>query len=60
MLMKQNWDVINLLIGGSPTLEAIVYIIVGIATVAVLFGCKCKKCKACMAGDAHQHGGAQM
>lgn len=49
MLMKQNWDIINLLIGGSPTFEAIVYILVGVATVAILFGCKCKKCRECMA-----------
>jgi len=58
MLMQQNWDVVNLIIGKWPTVEAIVYILVGIATVMVLFGCKCAKCKACMAGGATT--GAQM
>lgn len=54
MLMRQNWDVVNLLLGGSPTIEAIVYILVGVATVAVLVGCKCKKCKDCMVENTGQ------
>ncbi len=49
MLMYRNWDVVNLLLGGWPKIEAIVYILVGVATVAILFGCKCKKCKDCIA-----------
>ena len=59
-LVHQNWDIVNLIFGGSPTLEAIVYILVGVSTVAVMVGCKCKKCKACMAGETHHHGGSQM
>jgi len=50
MFMNQNWDVVNLLLGRWKAVEAIVYILVGIATVMVLVGCKCSKCKACMAG----------
>lgn len=57
MLMQQNWDVVNLVLGKWPTVEAIVYIAVGVATIASLFGCKCSKCKECMAGSAT---GAQM
>jgi len=57
MLMQQNWDVVNLVLGKWPTVEAIVYIAVGVATLATLVGCKCSKCKACMAEGAS---GAQM
>ena len=48
MLMgnDSNWNVVNLLFGSLPTLEAIVYILVGVAAVMKIFGCKCKKCMA--------------
>ena len=46
MLMKSNWDVVNLVLGSWPMAEAIVYILVGVATVMMLMGCKCEKCKA--------------
>ncbi len=39
-----NWNVVNLLLGSWPTVEAIVYVLVGIAAVMKIFGCKCKKC----------------
>ena len=54
MLMRQNWDVVNLLLGRWSTVEAVVYILVGVATFGVIFGCKCKKCKECMAESASQ------
>lgn len=44
MLMTSNWNVVNLLLGSWPTVEAIVYILVGVAAVMKIFGCKCKKC----------------
>ena len=44
MLLGSNWNVINLLLGSMPTLEAIVYILVGIMAVLKLFNYKCKKC----------------
>jgi len=50
MLMHSNWDVVNLLLGSWPTVEAVIYILVGIATIMMMVGCKCAKCKACMAG----------
>lgn len=50
MLMSKDWNVINLLLGSVSTVEAIVYILVGIAAVIKIFGCRCKKCvEACAA-----------
>lgn len=45
MLMHTNLNVVNLLVGSWPVVEAIIYLLVGIATVVKLFGCPCKKCK---------------
>jgi uncharacterized membrane protein YuzA (DUF378 family) len=39
-----GWNLVSMIFGYG-TLAAIVYLLVGIATVATLFGCKCKKCK---------------
>ncbi|MCC7160126.1 DUF378 domain-containing protein [Candidatus Nomurabacteria bacterium] len=44
MLMGSNWNVVNMLLGSWPTVEAVVYVLVGVAAVLKLFGCKCKKC----------------
>jgi uncharacterized membrane protein YuzA (DUF378 family) len=44
MLMNTNLNVINLLLGDIPTLEAIVYVLVGLAAIVKIFGCRCKKC----------------
>ncbi len=49
MLMSSNWNVVNLLLGSWPVVEAIVYILVGVAAVMKIFGCKCKKCMAACA-----------
>jgi uncharacterized membrane protein YuzA (DUF378 family) len=38
------WNIVRMVLGSMPTLEAIVYLLVGIAAVGKLFGCKCKKC----------------
>lgn len=39
-----SWNVVKLLLGAIPTVEAVVYILVGIAAVVLIFGCRCKKC----------------
>ncbi len=46
MLMGKgmDWNVINMLLGSMSTVEAIAYVVVGVAAVAKIFGCKCKKC----------------
>lgn len=46
MLMGVNLNVINLLLGGVPTLEAVVYVLVGLAAILKIFGCRCKTCMA--------------
>ncbi len=51
-----GWNLVSMIFGTMPMVEAIVYLLVGISAVVMLFGCKCKKCKDCMAGGA----GAQM
>lgn len=42
---SSSWNVVNILLGFSPIIEAIVYLLVGISALAMIFGCKCKKCK---------------
>lgn len=46
MLMSNDWNVVSMLLGPWPVVEAIVYILVGVAAVMKLFGCKCAKCMA--------------
>ena len=45
MFIHTNLNVVNLILGKWPVVEAIVYLVVGIATIGVLIGCKCDKCK---------------
>jgi hypothetical protein len=40
-----NWNVVNLLLGRWPQIEAIVYILVGVAAIMMLFKDKCKMCQ---------------
>ncbi len=44
MLMEADWNVVHMILGTVPVVEAIVYILVGVAAVMKIFGCKCKKC----------------
>lgn len=39
-----NLNVVNLILGGVPRVEWIVYILVGISAVVMMIGCKCKTC----------------
>ena len=40
-----GWNVVNMILGSVPVLEAVVYLLVGISAVVMIFGCKCAKCK---------------
>ncbi len=51
MLMGNNLNVVNMAFSSMPTVEAIIYIIVGVAAIVKIFGCPCKKCKACCVAD---------
>ncbi len=46
MLMGKmdSWNVVHMLLASMPTLEGIIYVLVGIAAVMMIFGCKCGKC----------------
>ena len=50
MLIGSNLNVVGLIFGSMPTLEAIIYLLVGIAAVMKIIGCKCKTCKGNMSG----------
>jgi len=39
-----EWNVIYMLLGSMPVLEAVVYVLVGISAIMMIFGCKCEKC----------------
>ncbi|HLD63679.1 MAG TPA: DUF378 domain-containing protein [Candidatus Peribacteraceae bacterium] len=63
-LMGRNLNLVNLILGGVPTVEAIVYLLVGAAALAKLFyHCKCGgsccddcgDCDACGCGHDHGH-----
>lgn len=45
MLMNTNLNIVNLFLGSWPMVEAIVYVLVGLAAIMKLVGCKCAKCK---------------
>lgn len=38
------YNLVKLLVGSMPTVEAIIYILVGLAALSMIFHCKCKKC----------------
>ncbi len=41
-----DWNIVHLVLGKMPTIESIVYVLVGVSAVVLCFGCKCKKCMA--------------
>jgi uncharacterized membrane protein YuzA (DUF378 family) len=48
-LMSANWNLVNLLVGRWPTVESIVYVLVGVSAVMMLVKSSCKQCKMGMA-----------
>jgi uncharacterized membrane protein YuzA (DUF378 family) len=49
MLMGSDWNVVKMIFGSMPTVEAVVYVVVGLGAVMQIFGCRCKKCMAACA-----------
>lgn len=45
MLMGSSWNLVTMIFGSMPTVEAVVYLLVGISALVKIFGCPCKKCK---------------
>lgn len=44
ILGSTNWNVVNMIFGGIPVVEGIIYLLVGLAAIKLFF-CKCKDCK---------------
>lgn len=36
MLVGSNWNVVNMILGSVPTLEAVVYVLVGLAAIKMI------------------------
>jgi uncharacterized membrane protein YuzA (DUF378 family) len=45
---SQNWNIVNLLFGSWPMVESTIYVLVGVATLVLIFTHK-KSCKHCEA-----------
>ncbi len=43
--LHQDLNVVHMLLGSWAMVEWAVYVLVGLAGVMMLFGCKCEKCK---------------
>lgn len=52
MLMGNDLNVVHMLLGSWPTAEGFVYVLVGLAAIFKLVGCRCSKCMAGCAGCA--------
>jgi uncharacterized membrane protein YuzA (DUF378 family) len=48
-LMGSDWNVVHMIVGSMPTLEAVVYILVGLSAVWLMLGHK-KDCRMCSGG----------
>ncbi|MFA5987365.1 MAG: DUF378 domain-containing protein [Candidatus Paceibacterota bacterium] len=40
-----NYNLVNMLLGSWPTVEKIVYILVGLSAILAIFSCRCKACQ---------------
>ncbi len=60
LLGTMDLNIIKMLLGGISWLEAIIYVLVGIASVMMIFGCKCKTCAtACQSCGIGSKGGME-
>ncbi len=55
MLMGSDWNVVHMLLGSWVTVEAVVYVLVGVSGVVKLFGC-CHKSGDCKDGSCGSEG----
>lgn len=60
MLVDTPLNIVNLILGGMPMLEALVYVLVGVAAVMKIIGCKCVKCSSCTCGVEVKTGDTMM
>lgn len=40
-----NWNLVHAILGAAPMVERVVYVLVGLAGIMMIVGCKCKQCK---------------
>ncbi len=40
-----NLDLVDLLFGGIPTIQRLLYVLIGLSALIMLGCCKCQKCK---------------
>ena len=43
LMGNNNLNLVNMVFGNIPTLEAVIYVLVGVAAIMKIFGCMCKK-----------------
>lgn len=52
-----NFNLVNAIFGGMPMVERVVYVLVGLAGIMMIVGCKCKKCMECCTVGSGMMGG---
>jgi uncharacterized protein len=45
MLAGKEWNLVSMIFGSMPKIEAVVYLLVGVSALVSIFGCPCKQCK---------------
>lgn len=50
MLMGGEWNIVNILLGSWPAVEAVIYVLVGLAAAVQVLGCVCSKCRTASPG----------
>jgi uncharacterized membrane protein YuzA (DUF378 family) len=38
-----SWNVVRMIFGSMPIVEGVIYVLVGLAAIMKIFGCRCKK-----------------
>jgi len=54
---SSSWNVLHMVLGFSSVLEAVIYILIGLAAIMKVFGC-CK-CHKCVGGDTGNAAGTE-
>ena len=54
--MGSNWNIVNLILGMWPTIENLVYLLVGISAIVLIFKRHCN-CASCSVKQPQQTGG---
>ncbi|MES2315557.1 MAG: DUF378 domain-containing protein [Patescibacteria group bacterium] len=47
LLGGKDWNVVHMIFGSMQTVEALVYLLVGVSAILKIFHCKCGACKNC-------------